>query len=152
MASSHRSRSKTSRPVTSEIAAAESVGVAQRLYPRRALLQSAGLHFRKFSICGAGQSVVSGGGTGADAGSGLLDDAIAWNERDLGRRACKEWSITWPPQTDGPCIDCRFNVVPYRGSAGVLMVLDGCYGRVVARMPRRWRDFNRCWRASGRWA
>ncbi|MCE7976174.1 MAG: PAS domain S-box protein [Nitrospira sp. NTP1] len=60
----------------------------------------------------------------------LLDDAIVWNQRDLGSRKSVEYQLAGH---DGRPLyyACRFNVVPYRGERGVLMVLEDVTERVL---------------------
>lgn len=53
----------------------------------------------------------------------LLDEAMAWNREPLGARDTKEYRLT-DRQGDPLIFECRFNVVPYRGDKGVLMVLE----------------------------
>jgi PAS domain S-box-containing protein len=60
----------------------------------------------------------------------LLDEAIAWNHEPLGARNTKEYRLT--DRQDDPLIyECRFNVVPYRGDRGVLMVLENVTERTL---------------------
>ena len=107
------------------------VGVAQRLYPRRALLRLQGPSFRKFSICGMVESVVPAGRhRSRRCGNGCwTTPSRGTNEISARGRA---WSITWPPQTDGPCITTAGSMsCPYRGErAACLMVLEDVTERV----------------------
>ncbi len=52
----------------------------------------------------------------------VLDEAMAWNQKPLWARDTKEYRLT-DRQGDPLMYECRFNVVPYRGGKGVLMVL-----------------------------
>ncbi|MDP3599113.1 MAG: PAS domain S-box protein, partial [Nitrospirota bacterium] len=53
----------------------------------------------------------------------LLGEAMAWNHEPLGTRDTTEYRLT-DRQGDPLIYECRFNVVPYRGDRGVLMVLE----------------------------
>ena len=131
MASSHRSRSKTSRPVTSEIAAAEVLAwLSDCIHGGLCFVCKGLLIFENSQFAELVESVVSGGAAQEPTlRKRLLDDAIAWNERDLGARKSVEYHLAAP---DGRSLhyDCRFNVVPYRGERGVLMVLEDVTERV----------------------
>jgi hypothetical protein len=131
MASSHRSRSNTSRPVTSEIAAAEVLAwLSDCIHGGLCFVCKGLLIFENSQFAELVESVVSGGAAQEPTlRKRLLDDAIAWNERDLGARKSVEYHLAAP---DGRSLhyDCRFNVVPYRGERGVLMVLEDVTERV----------------------
>ncbi len=60
---------------------------------------------------------------GVSLRSRLFADALAWNEASLGTRGTTAYHLT---DRDGhPLIyECRFNVVPYHGDTGVLLVLQ----------------------------
>jgi len=60
----------------------------------------------------------------------LFADALAWNKESLGTRGTMTYHLT---HRDGqPLIyDCRFNVVPYHGDTGVLLVLQNVTERTV---------------------
>ena len=60
----------------------------------------------------------------------LLDEAIVWNHEPLGARDTKEYHLT-DRQGDLLIYECRFNVVPYRGDTGVLMVLENVTERTL---------------------
>lgn len=131
MASSHRSRSKASKPVTSEIAAAEVLAwLSDCIHSGLCFVCKGLLIFENSQFAELVESVASN--TDAQEPTlrkRLLDDASAWNERDLGARKHVEYHLAAP---DGRSLhyDCRFNVVPYRGERGVLMVLEDVTARV----------------------
>ncbi len=60
---------------------------------------------------------------GGSLRSRLFADALSWNQRSLGTRGTTAYHLIDP---DGqPLIyECRFNVVPYHGDTGVLLVLQ----------------------------
>lgn len=60
----------------------------------------------------------------------LLDEAMAWNRKPLGARDTQEYRLT-DRQGDPLIFECRFNVVPYRGDRGVLMVLENITERTL---------------------
>ena len=60
----------------------------------------------------------------------LLDEAIAWNNEPLGARDTKVYRLT-DQQGDPLIYECRFNIVPYRGHTGVLMVLENVTERTL---------------------
>lgn len=60
----------------------------------------------------------------------LLDEAIVWNHEPLSARDTKEYRLT-DRQGDPLIYECRFNVVPYRGDRGVLMVLENVTERTL---------------------
>ena len=60
----------------------------------------------------------------------LLDEAIVWNNEPLGVRDTKEYRLT-DRQGDPLIYECLFNVVPYRGDTGVLMVLENVTERTL---------------------
>jgi PAS domain S-box-containing protein len=60
----------------------------------------------------------------------LLDEAMAWNHEPLGARDTQEYRLT-DRQGDPLIYECRFNVVPYRGDRGVLMVLENVTERTL---------------------
>ncbi|MDR4480403.1 MAG: PAS domain S-box protein [Nitrospira sp.] len=60
----------------------------------------------------------------------LLDEAIARNHQPLGARDTAEYRLT--DRQGHPLIyECRFNVVPYCGNTGVLMVLENVTERTL---------------------
>jgi PAS domain S-box-containing protein len=60
----------------------------------------------------------------------LLDEAMAWNHEPLGARDTTEFRLT--DRQGNPLIyERRFNVVPYRGDKGVLMVLENVTERTL---------------------
>ncbi len=60
----------------------------------------------------------------------LLDEAIARNHQPLGARDTTEYRLT--DRQGYPLIyECRFNVVPYCGNTGVLMVLENVTERTL---------------------
>jgi len=60
----------------------------------------------------------------------LLDEAMGWNREPLGARDTQEYRLT-DRQGDPLIFECRFNVVPYRGDRGVLMVLENVTERTL---------------------
>lgn len=60
----------------------------------------------------------------------LLDQALAWNHEPLRARDTKEYRLT-DRHSDPLIYECRFNVVPYRGDKGVLMVLENVTERIL---------------------
>ncbi|MBP8116252.1 MAG: PAS domain S-box protein [Nitrospira sp.] len=132
MASSHRSRSKVSRPARSELAAAEVLAWLSDCihgglcFVCQGLLIFENSQFSELVECASSQ-------VGAEKHAlrkRLLDDAIAWNTRTLGTRKTVEYTVE--AQDGRPLYyACRFNVVPYRGERGVLMVLEDVTERVL---------------------
>jgi PAS domain S-box-containing protein len=132
MASSHRSRSKLSRPVRSELAAAEVLAWLSDCihgglcFVCHGLLIFENSHFSELVESASPQ-------VGAEERAlrkRLLDDAIAWNLGALGTRKTIEYTLE--AQDGRPrYYACRFNVVPYRGDRGVLMVLEDVTERVL---------------------
>ena len=132
MASSHRSRSKLSRPVRSELAAAEVLAWLSDCihgglcFVCHGLLIFENSHFSELVESASPQ-------VGAEEHAlrkRLLDDAIAWNLGALGTRKTIEYTLE--AQDGRPrYYACRFNVVPYRGDRGVLMVLEDVTERVL---------------------
>lgn len=60
----------------------------------------------------------------------LFADATAWNQQPLGARATREYRLT--DRRGQPLIyECRFNVVPFHGSTGVLLVLQDATNRTL---------------------
>ncbi len=55
--------------------------------------------------------------------SRLFADALAWNDRALGERRTTSYRFT-DRQGRPRTYECRFNVVPYHGDTGVLLVLQ----------------------------
>ncbi len=55
--------------------------------------------------------------------SRLFTDAIAWNKETLGARGSKTYRLT-DRQGQALLYECRYNVVPYHGETGVLLVLQ----------------------------
>ena len=53
----------------------------------------------------------------------LLTEARAWNQKGLGTRGRREYGLTGC-QGEPLIYECRFNVVPYHGRTGVLLVLQ----------------------------
>ncbi len=60
----------------------------------------------------------------------LLDEAMDWNREPLGARDTQEYRLR-DRQGDPLIFECRFNVVPYRGDKGVLMVLENVTERTL---------------------
>lgn len=125
MPSSHRTRSKASRPVRSEPAAAEVLSWLSDCIDGGLCFVCKGLLIFENSQFA---ELVENAPPQAEGGEPalrkrLLDDAIAWNQRDLGSRKSVEYQLL---AHDGRPLyyACRFNVVPYRRERGVLMVLE----------------------------
>lgn len=125
MPSSHRTRSKASRPVRSEPAAAEVLSWLSDCIDGGLCFVCKGLLIFENSQFA---ELVENAPSQAEGGEPalrkrLLDDAIAWNQRDLGSRKSVEYQLL---AHDGRPLyyACRFNVVPYRRERGVLMVLE----------------------------
>jgi PAS domain S-box-containing protein len=55
--------------------------------------------------------------------SQLFSDAMVWNQETLGTRGSKTYRLT-DSQGHPLVYECRFNVVPYHGETGVLLVLQ----------------------------
>ena len=132
MTSSHRTRSKVSRPIRSEPAAAEVLAWLSDCIDGGLCFVCKGLLIFENSQFA---ELVENASPQAEGGEPslrkrLLDDAIVWNQQDLGSRKSKEYRLM---AHDGRSLyyDCRFNVVPYRGERGVLMVLEDVTERVL---------------------
>ncbi len=132
MPSSHRTRSKLPRPVRSEPAAAEVLAWLSDCIDGGLCFVCNGLLIFENSQFA---ELVESDATQPEGGEPalrkrLLDDAIAWNQRDLGSRKNVEYQLM---AADGRPLNyaCRFNVVPYRGDRGVLMVLEDVTERVL---------------------
>lgn len=69
-------------------------------------------------------------GPGGPLRTQLLDAAAAWNREPLGARGAKEYRLA-NRQGDPLMYECRFNVAPYRGGTGVLMVLENVTERTL---------------------
>jgi PAS domain S-box-containing protein len=132
MTSSRRTRSKVSRPVRSEPAAAEVLAwLSDCIHGGLCFVCQGLLIFENSQFA----ELVERAPLQAEGGETalrkrLLDDAIAWNQRDLGSRKGVEYQLA---AHDGRSLyyACRFNVVPYRGERGVLMVLEDITERVL---------------------
>jgi len=132
MASSRRSPTTRSRPVQSEIAAAEVLAwLSDCIQGGLSFVCKGILIFENSQFA---ELVESGlprvEGHEHALRKRLLDDAIAWNNRPLGERKSVEYQLEG---RDGGRLYyvCRFNVVPYRGERGVLMVLEDVTERVM---------------------
>ncbi len=132
MASTHRNRSKVSRPVGAELAAAEVLAWLSDCihgglcFVCRGLLIFENSQFAE--LVKRAPSPVEG--MEHALRRRLLDDAIEWNTRALGARKTAEYTLE---TRDGGRLyyACRFNVVPYRGERGVLMVLEDVTERIA---------------------
>ncbi len=60
----------------------------------------------------------------------LFAETTAWNDKPLGSRGIAEYRLT-NRQGRQLVYECRFNVVPYHGGAGVLLVLQDVTGRTL---------------------
>ncbi|ULA67883.1 MAG: putative Histidine kinase [Nitrospira sp.] len=125
MPSSHRTRSKASRPVRSEPAAAEVLSWLSDCIDGGLCFVCKGLLIFENSQFAELVENAPPQAEGVEPAlrKRLLDDAIAWNQRDLGSRKSVEYQLL---AHDGRPLyyACRFNVVPYRRERGVLMVLE----------------------------
>jgi PAS domain S-box-containing protein len=63
------------------------------------------------------------GGSPTSLRARLFADATAWNQESLGTRSTKTYRLT-DRQGQPLTYHCRFNVVPYHGGTGVLLVLQ----------------------------
>ena len=113
MASSRRTRAKASRPVPTEIAAAEVLAWLSDCIDGGLCFVCKGLLiFENSQFAELVEGVApQTDGQGPTLRKRLLDDAIAWNERDLGARKGEEYHLASP---GGQPLHyaCRFNVVP----------------------------------------
>ncbi len=124
MPSSPRTRSKVSRPVRSEPAAAEVLAwLSDCIHGGLCFVCQGLLIFENSQFAELVESAPPQDGGDPALRKRLLDDAIVWNQRDLGSRKSVEYRLAGH---DGRPLyyACRFNVVPYRGERGVLMVLE----------------------------
>ncbi len=131
MPSSHRTRSKVSRPVRSEPAAAEVLAwLSDCIHGGLCFVCQGLLIFENSQFAELVESAPPQDGGDPALRKRLLDDAIVWNQRDLGSRKSVEYQLVGH---DGRPLyyACRFNVVPYRGERGVLMVLEDVTERVL---------------------
>lgn len=131
MPSSHRTRSKVSRPVRSEPAAAEVLAwLSDCIHGGLCFVCQGLLIFENSQFAELVESAPPQEGGEPALRKRLLDDAIVWNQRDLGSRKSVEYQLAGH---DGRPLyyACRFNVVPYRGERGVLMVLEDVTERVL---------------------
>lgn len=131
MASSQRSRPKASVTVQSEVAAAEVLAwLSDCIHGGLCFVSDGILIFENSQFA---ELVEAPAPPAEGAGPGLrrrlLDEAIAWNKRSLGERQQVEYRLT--DRSGRPLYyDGRFNVVPYRGGRGVLIVLEDVTERV----------------------
>ncbi len=131
MASSQRSRPKASVTVQSEVAAAEVLAwLSDCIHGGLCFVSNGILIFENSQFA---ELVEAPAPPAEGAGPGLrrrlLDEAIAWNKRSLGERQQVEYRLT--DRSGRPLYyDGRFNVVPYRGGRGVLIVLEDVTERV----------------------
>ncbi|ULA58628.1 MAG: putative Histidine kinase [Nitrospira sp.] len=130
MPSSHRTRSKVSRPVRFEPAAAEVLAwLSDCIHSGLCFVCKGLLIFENSQFAELVEGAPPQEGAEPALRKRLLDDAIVWNQRDLGSRKSMEYRLVGH---DGRPLyyACRFNVVPYRGERGVLMVLEDVTERV----------------------
>ncbi|MGB4893229.1 MAG: hypothetical protein WBO94_01885, partial [Nitrospira sp.] len=121
MASTHRSRSRASSPIQSELAAAEVLAwVSDCIRGGLCFVCQGLLIFENSQFAELVKSARPQAEAEAHAlRKRLLGDAIAWNARALGARKTVEYTVE--AQDGRPLYyACRFNVVPYRGERGVL--------------------------------
>ena len=131
MASSRRGRSKTTQSVQSEIAAAEVLAwLSDCIDGGLSFVCKGLLIFENSQFAELVERVPPQADGGEHAlRKYLFDAAIAWNNRALGARKSVDYRLT---AQNGSLLYyvCRFNVVPYRGECGVLMVLENVTERV----------------------
>ncbi len=60
----------------------------------------------------------------------VLNEAATWNREPLGARDTKFYRLA-NPRGEPLMYECRFNVVPYRGDRGVLLVLENVTERIL---------------------
>ena len=135
-----RPRSKSSVPAQSEVAAAEVLTwLSDCIEGGLCFVSQATLIFENAQF-GELAEAASGGSTEDSASSAhhtqpslrstLFADATAWNDEPLGSHRIKTYRLT--DRHGHPLIyECRFNVVPYRGVTGVLLVLQDVTERML---------------------
>lgn len=132
MASTHRKRAKISRPVGAELAAAEVLAwLSDCIHGGLCFVCRGLLIFENSQFAELVKRAPSPAeGMEHALRRRLLDDAIEWNTRALGARKTAEYTLE--TQHGGRLYyACRFNVVPYRGERGVLMVLEDVTERIA---------------------
>ncbi len=132
MASSRRVRPSSARPVNSEVAAAEVLAwVSDCIHGGLCFVCNGILIFENSQFAELVESArpLDQGGD-ATLRRCLLDEAMDWNQRALGATKRAEYRVR--DRHDRPSyFECRFNVVPYRGERGVLMVLEDVTERTL---------------------
>lgn len=142
MAASYRTRHKSGGTVPGEVAAAEVLAwVSDCIQGGLCLVSNGILIFENSQFA---ELVEAPGGPPSeplrpvpDTGSAALPlrtllfaDAAAWNRESLGARGTKTYRLV--DRQGQPLIyECRFNVVPYHGETGVLLVLQDVTERTV---------------------
>lgn len=132
MTSSHRPRSKTTSPVQSEVAAAEVLAWVSDCiqgglcFVCNGLLIFENSHFAELVEA----TELRADGIEHRLRKSLLDEAILWNRRPLGAKKLSGYRLK-DRQGHPLHYECRFNVVPYRGERGVLMVLEDVTERTL---------------------
>ena len=129
MSSSRRSRPRPSVPAQSEVAAEEVLAWLSDCIQGGLCFVSHGIVI--FENAQFGELVeMPHPGSELPLRTRLLDEAMVWNHEPLSARDTKEYRLT-DRQGDPLIYKCRFNVVPYRGDRGVLMVLENVTERTM---------------------
>ena len=129
MSSSRRSRPRPSVPAQSEVAAEEVLAWLSDCIQGGLCFVSHGIVI--FENAQFGELVeMPHPGSELPLRTRLLDEAMVWNHEPLSARDTKEYRLT-DRQGDPLIYKCRFNVVPYRGDRGVLMVLENVTERTL---------------------
>jgi len=129
MSSSRRSGSKSSTKAQSEIAAGEVlVWLSDCIQGGLCFVSHGTVIFENAQF---GELVEAPRpGTNRLFRTDLLGQAMVWNHEPLGIRDTTEYRLT-DRQGDPLIYECRFNVVPYCGGTGVLMVLENVTERTL---------------------
>lgn len=129
MSSSRRSRPRPSVPAQPEVAAGEVLAWLSDCIQGGLCFVSHGIAI--FENAQFGELVETPQrGSELPLRTRLLDETIIWNNEPLRARDTKEYRLT-DRQGDPLIYECRFNVVPYRGDTGVLMVLENVTERTL---------------------
>ena len=140
MASHRRARSTPPTPARSEVAAAEVLAWLSDCIEGGLLFVSKGILIFENAQFGELVEAASGAGT-EDLCLGVQDrvsslraklfaEATAWNTEPLGAHRTASYRLT--DSNGHPLIyECRFNVVPYHGATGVLLVLQDVTKRML---------------------
>ena len=134
MTSSHRSRSKTTSPVQSEVAAAEVLAwVSDCIQGGLCFICNGVLIFENShfaELIEAAEPLAEGLEREHQLRKSLLDEAVAWNRQPLGSKMVSGYRLQ---DRHGHALhyECRFNVLPYRSERGVLMVVEDVTERTL---------------------